>query len=91
VKTTIIALSAAALIAAAPDVPAEGGSGSTPGAHHAVAKKHHVCGYARPREMQAKGAGTSYPGAFGDAPGEPKGYLDRDLEVSGRQAGGMGM
>jgi hypothetical protein len=88
VKTTIIALSAAALIAAAPAAPAQGASGRKTALQHQVARKHHVSGHARPREMQAKGAGT---GAFGYAPGEPRGFLDRDLEVSGRQAGGMGM
>jgi hypothetical protein len=90
VKTSVIAFSAAALIAAAPAVPAQGGSARPPGLQNEVSKKHHVAGRARPHEMQARGVGNSYPGAFGSAPLEPKGYLDRDLEVSGRQAGGMG-
>ena len=92
-KTTLIALSAAALVAAAPAVPAQGGSGKTPAlqvakTHHA--KTHHagIFGHARPRAMQTGGAGKGYPGAFGYAPGEPRGYLDRDLEVSGRYASG---
>ena len=89
-KTTIIALSAAALIAAAPAVLARGVPGKTPGLQHKVSKKHHlgVSGYAPLREMQAKGSKKGYPGAFGYAPGESTG-LNRDLEAS-RQAGGGG-
>jgi hypothetical protein len=93
VKTSIVALSAAALIAAAPALAAQGVR--TPGLQHQVAKKHakkhHVAGYARPRAMRARDAAKAYPGAFGYAPGEAHGYLDRDLEVSGRQAGGGSM
>jgi len=95
VKTAIIALFAAALIATAPAVLARGASAETPGLQHKVAKTHHakthhagVSGHARPREKQVRGAGKGYPGAFGYAPAESRGYLDRDLEVSGRQAGG---
>jgi len=75
VKTTIIALSAAALIAAAPAVLARGVPGKTPGLQHKVSKKHHlgVSGYAPLREMQAKGSKKGYPGAFGYAPGESTG------------------
>ena len=74
-KTTIIALSAAALIAAAPAVLARGVPGKTPGLQHKVSKKHHlgVSGYAPLREMQAKGSKKGYPGAFGYAPGESTG------------------
>jgi hypothetical protein len=87
-KTMIIALSAAALIAAAPAVLAQGVPSKTPGLQHKVAKKHHPSGYAPLREMQAKGPNKSYPGTFGYVPGEPRG-LDRDLESS-RHAGGGG-
>lgn len=89
-KTTIIALSVAALIAAAPAVLAQGVPGKTPGLQHKVSKKHHtgVSGYAPLREMQAKGSKKGYPGAFGYAPAQPSG-VDRDLEMS-RQAGGGG-
>ena len=89
-KTTIIALSAAALIAAAPAVLAQGVPSKTPGLQHKVFDKHHpaVSGYAPLREMQAKGSKKSYPGAFGYVPGQPSG-LDRDIETS-RQAGGGG-
>jgi opacity protein-like surface antigen len=59
-KTTIIALSAAALVAAAPAALAQGVPGKTPGLQHKVSKKHHpgVSGYAQVREMQAKGSTT---------------------------------
>ena len=89
-KTTIIiALSAAALIAAAPAVLAQGVPSKTPGLQHKVSKKKHsgVSVYAPPREMQAKGSKNVYPRAFGYAPGE---VLDRETEMS-RQAGGGGM
>ena len=86
-KTTIIALSAAALIAAAPGVLAQGVPSKTPGLQHKVSKKHHlgVFGYAPRHEMQAKGSKNGYPGAFGYAPE----VLDRETEMS-RQAGGGG-
>jgi hypothetical protein len=88
VKTTIIALSAAALMAAAPAVLAQGVPSKTPGLQHHVSKKHHpgVTGYAPLREMQAKGSKKGYPKAFGYAPSE---VLDRETEFS-RNAGGGG-
>jgi hypothetical protein len=91
VKTMIMALSAAALVAAAPAVHAQGVPGKTPGPQHKVSKKHHpgVFGYAPLREMQAKGSNKAYPGAFGYAPAEPGG-LDRDFETSLRAGGGGG-
>ncbi len=87
-KTTIIALSVAALIAAAPAVLAQGVPSKTPGLQHKVSKKHHpgVSGYAPLREMQARGSKKGYPKAFGYAPGD---FLDRETEMS-RQAGGGG-
>ena len=90
-RTTIIALSAAALIAAAPAMLAQGVPGKTPGLQHKVSKKHHpgISGHARLRGMQAKGSKKGYPGAFGYAPVEPSG-LDRETEMS-RQAGGGSM
>jgi hypothetical protein len=88
VQTTIIALSAAALIAAAPAVLAQGVPSKAPGLQHKVSKKHHlgVSGYAPLREMQAKSSKKGNPGAFGYAPGE---VLDRETVMS-RQAGGGG-
>jgi hypothetical protein len=89
-KTTIVALSAATLIAASPAVLAQGVPSKTPGLQHKVSKRHHpgVSGYAPLREMQAKGSKKGHPGAFGYAPGEPSG-LDRETEIS-RKAGGGG-
>ena len=84
-KTTIIALSAAALIAATPAVLAQGVPSKTPGLQHHISKKHHP-GYTPLREMQAKGSKNVYPRAFGYAPSE---VLDRETEMS-RQAGGGG-
>jgi hypothetical protein len=91
VKTAVIALTAALIIAAAPAVLAQGAQGKTPGAQHRVSHKHRpgVTGHAPLREMQAKGAKKGNPGAFGYAPGQPGG-LDRETEMS-RQAGGGGM
>jgi hypothetical protein len=85
VKTTIIALSAAALIAA-PAVLAQGVTSSAPGLHK-VSKKHHsrVSGYAALREMQAKSSKTGDPGASSYAPDERSRFLD-----SVRQGGGGG-
>jgi hypothetical protein len=88
VKTTIIALSAAALIAAAPAVLAQSGPSKSPGLQHKVSKKNHsgVSVHAPLREMQAKGPTNVHPRAFGYARGE---VLDRETEMS-RQAGGGG-
>jgi hypothetical protein len=71
VKTTIIALSAAVLMAATPAVFAKGVSSKTASVQHKVSKKHHagVTNYALRREMQVKGRTMGYPGAFGYAPG----------------------
>ena len=91
-KTTIIALSAAALIAAAPAVFAQGVTSKTPGLQHKVSKKHHpaVPGYTPRREMQARGSNNGSnkgnPRAFGYAPE----VLDRETEIT-RKAGGGGM
>ena len=87
-KTAIIALSAAALIAAAPAVFAQGVPSKSLGLEHKVSKKNHsgVSFYAPLREMQTKGSKNVYPRAFGYARGE---VLDRETEMS-RQAGGGG-
>jgi hypothetical protein len=73
VKTTITALSAAALIVAAPAVLAQGVPIKTLDLQHKVSKKHHsgVSVHAPLREMQAKGkSGTlthSRPPSIGPA------------------------
>jgi hypothetical protein len=73
-KKTIIALSTAVLIAAAPAVFAKDVTSKTPSAQHKVSRKHHpgVTNYALRREMRAKGSTTGYPSAFGYAPGAPR-------------------
>jgi hypothetical protein len=85
VRTAMIALSAAALIAAVPVVSAQS---STPGQHHKLSRKHPpgVSAYAPWHETKARGSKNSYPGTFGYAPAEPR---DQATEMS-RQAGGGG-
>ena len=91
-KTTIIALSAAALIAAAPAVLAQGVPSKTLGLQHKVSKKHRpgVSGYAPLREMQAKGSKTGDPGASSYAPDERSRFLD-SVRQGGGGGGGSGM
>ena len=86
-KTTIIAFSAAALIAAA---PTQSVASKMPAQQHKVSRQHHarVSGYAPLHEMQAGGLQKGYARAFGYAPAEPRG-LNREIESS-RQAGGGG-
>jgi hypothetical protein len=87
VKTTIVALFGAALIAAAPAVLAQNVSSKTPGQQYKIFKKRpHVAGYNQWHAAHARGPKMVYPGAFGYAPSEPK---DHTLENS-RQAGGGG-
>jgi hypothetical protein len=91
-KTTIIALSAAALVAAAPAALAQGVPGKTPGLQHKVSKKHHpgISGYSQMREMQAKGSKTGYPGASGYASDERSRFLE-SVRQGGGGGGGSGM
>jgi hypothetical protein len=90
VRKTIIALSAAALIAAVPAALAQSMPGKAFGPHRMISKKHRpsVPGYAPLREMQTVGSNKGYRGAYGYAAGVPN-RSDRDLEAS-RQAGGGG-
>jgi hypothetical protein len=75
-KHAIIALSAAALIASAPAVFAQGVSSKTPG--HEMQQKgpkkgtHGASGYSPGHQMQAKGSRKG-PGASGYAPGQTTG------------------
>lgn len=76
-KTTIIAVSAAAFMVAAPAVFAQGVSSKTP-AHEMRAKgskKGHLgaAGYTPGRETQAKGLKKGRPRASGYAPSETSG------------------
>ncbi len=84
-KTAIITLSAAILIATAPAVLAANVSGKAPHHHHQISKKHspNIYGYAPWRVMPTSGVKTSYPGAFGYAP-SPYTY------ENGRRVGGGG-
>jgi hypothetical protein len=75
-KTTMVALSAAALIAVAPATLAQNLSSKTPDKQHHAAKKH------------ANGWKTGNPGAFGRATAEPRDYT---LENSRQAGGGSGM
>src|SRR6266702_3093230 len=78
-KTAIIAVSAAALIAAAPAVPAQGVPSKTPGLQNKVSKKHHasVSGHAPLYEMQAKDSNKgSKNGALGYVPDDRSGFLE---------------
>jgi hypothetical protein len=87
VKTAIVALSAAALLAFAPPALARVASSKTPGVQHHVAKRHHAGAHdVRRHVMQARGAG--YPGAFGYAPAAPS-VSDQDF-IRSRQFGGGG-
>jgi hypothetical protein len=89
-KTTIVALSAAALIAAAPAVLAQNVSSKEPDQHHKVFKKRPkvVSGYAPWHAVHAKSVKMGYPGAFGYAPIAPKDYT---YELSRIGGGGGGM
>jgi hypothetical protein len=91
-KTTIIALSAAALIAAAPTVSAQGSPSKTPSLQHNVSKRHHrgASRYAPLQEMQAKDATKGSPGAFGYTPDERSSFLD-SVRRGGGSGGGSGM
>ena len=63
-KTAVVALFAAALIAAAPAVFAHGPSSKSPRVHHISSKKFHrgVSPYALRPGMQTTGMRRSYPG-----------------------------
>src|SRR5215475_10700849 len=76
-KTKIIALSAAVLMATAPAVFAQGVSSKTPG--HEMQQKGSkkgepgAWGYSPGQEMQARGSKKGSPGASGYAPGQTTG------------------
>lgn len=76
-RTLIVAVSAAALIAAAPAVFAKGVSSKTPG-HEMQAKGSKAghpgaSGYAPGHKMHAMGSKKGHPGASGYAPGQTTG------------------
>jgi len=88
VKTTMIALSAAVVIAAAPGVLAQTVSNKTPDKQHHASKKHPrvVSVHAPTRTMDAKGLKTSYPGSAGYTPSE-----ENSRYGGGGGGGGSGM
>jgi hypothetical protein len=90
-RTTIVALCAAALIAVAPAVLAQQISSKTPGQQHKVLKKRpHVVGYVPWHTVHAQGAKIGYPGAFGYAPSQPKDYtIENSRQAGGGGGGGM--
>jgi hypothetical protein len=93
VKTSMIALSAAVLIGAAPAVLAKDVSGKTANVQHKVSRQHQpgVADHAPRHEMQAKGRTAGYPGAYGYARGASPGARDMtDILPSGGGAGGGG-
>ena len=90
-KTAIIALSAAVLIADAAAVLAQNVSSKTPDQHHQVYRKHPrlISGYAR-QQMRAKDLKAAHPSAFGYAPNNPKDYtLENSRQAGGGGGGGM--
>jgi hypothetical protein len=93
-RTTIIAFSAAALIAATPAVLARNLSSRTPGQQHKVFKKRPqvVYGYAPWRVVHTRGVKTGYPypGAFSFAPSVPKDYTYENSRAAGGGGGGGG-
>ena len=91
-KTTIIALSAAAVIAAAPGVLAQNVSNKTPDKQHHASKKHPrvVSAHAPGRAMHANGLKTGYPGASSYTPSGPKDYVYENSRQAGGGGGGGG-
>ena len=76
-KLTVVALSAAALIASAPSVFAQGSSAKAPGQEMqekgSVKGTSGASGYAPGQEMHAKGSKRGTEGASGYAPGQTSG------------------
>ena len=91
-KTTLIVLSAAALIAAGPAVAAQHAATPDRVMHHKISKGHHprVVGHAPRRKVQATGAKRSYPGGFGYAPAAPSDYATGHGTSGGGGGGGGG-
>ncbi len=88
-KTMIIALSAAALIAAAPAVLAQNVSGKTPSQQHKVFKRPQiVTDYAPWHVVHAKDMKTGYPAASSYPPNAPKDYTYNNSRNGGGGGGG---
>ena len=85
-KTTTIALSAAAMIVATPAALAQHATSKTPGLHHQVSKKQ-VAPFATAHAMHPRGA---QPGAFGYAPAPQDYTLENSRQAGGGVGGGGG-
>ena len=90
-KTAIITLSVAILMATAPAVLARNELSKAPHQHHQVSKKHppKISGHAPWRVMHDNGVKTGYPGAWGYAPGAPKDYTYDNSRNAGGGGGGL--
>jgi hypothetical protein len=77
VKTIIIAVSAAMLVAATPTALAKSTSAATPAQQHKISARHHSAPVGRPsaRDMQGARLRATYPNAYGYAPSPPYGYV----------------
>jgi hypothetical protein len=91
-KTMIIVLSVAALIAAPPAALAQNVSSKTPDQQHKVFKKRPqvVTGYAPWRVAHTKGVKTGYPGASSYPASAPKDYTYDNSRNAGGGGGGGG-
>jgi hypothetical protein len=90
VKTTLIALSATALIAVGPAVLAQNVPGKTPVQQHHASRTHHRVAPGYAHTIQARGSKTGHPGAFGYVPSQPKDYTYENSSVAGGGGGGGG-
>jgi hypothetical protein len=92
VKTAIITLSVAVLVAAAPVVLARNVSSKASHHHHQVSKKHppSISSYAPWRVIHANGEKTGYAGASGYAPSASKDYTYDNSRNGGGGGGGGG-
>jgi hypothetical protein len=91
-KTMIVALSAAALIAGVPTAVAQGAPSKTPSAQHKISKQGHpgLSGHAARRETEATAWRKGYQGAFGYAPVESGGSHRDMTDISPYAGGGAG-
>jgi hypothetical protein len=89
-KLTVIALSAAALIASAPAAFAQGSSGKAPGQEMqekgSVKGTSGASGYAPGQEMHAKGSKRGTEGASGYAPGQTSGSSNSGMTGPGSKS-----
>ena len=91
-KTAIIVVCAAVLIAAATAVFAQGVPSKTPNVQHKISKQRHpgLSGHTVRREMEAKAWRNGYPRAFGYATTEPSSSHRDMTDISPYAGGGDG-